>query len=123
GVRVEAGAAEAGAQSGGIQPDDRFETGLAVVTEDDLLVTSPSLEYSQGHDGGDSFSDGAGALVARRPVDELVPSSWPQIAAESPPGEEFRVKPADGQAPSGKARSGWTAGSCAGPRTRASRPS
>src|SRR5690606_40557310 len=45
GVGVEAGAPEAGAQCGGIQPDDGLQAGCPVVAEHDLLVASPSLEY------------------------------------------------------------------------------
>jgi hypothetical protein len=37
-VRVEAGAAERGAQRGGVDADDRAEAGLCVLAEHDLLV-------------------------------------------------------------------------------------
>jgi hypothetical protein len=42
-VRVEPGATERGAESGRVDPDDRLQAGLLVLTEDDLLVSDRFL--------------------------------------------------------------------------------
>jgi hypothetical protein len=49
GVRVEAGAAERGAQRGGVETDDGFEPGCSVLAEDNLFVAGVGAEDAHGN--------------------------------------------------------------------------
>src|SRR3546814_11583186 len=74
---VEPRPAEGGAESGGVDGDDRLEAGRLVVAEDDLLVAGAAFEHAGGlwcGHGGDPSWSGTRGSDERRVGEECVSS-------------------------------------------------